>query len=470
MLDDTVHAHQGEDGLVGMVCQEFASLCQTHGVDAMRLEGLDGEIGTYSHYHQRHEEGIATSQFRNEENTRERGVHDTAHQATHAQHGKVALWDVDSEDVVGVPYPTENETADTTEEKAGSEDTTTTASTISSCRGKDLENDNQEKIDKQVVATIEEGAVHRSIPISLSVTIEQKGDEVVSFAIKRREEIDEQAQHSRSNQEFLISPVQATEESFKEVHGTGEVQSNQSANNTQSEVGRNAIDCEGILQMELEDGIGARYGKCEPSCSNTRDKQGQETGHRKVYHQHLKHKDKSRNGGLEDTRHSTSSTTTNKQHHVFVTQSTELSQRTAYSTTCQHDRSLSSNTTTKTDGNSGGHNGGPCIVRLDAALLARNGEKNLGDTMPDVITDNIADEEHRQPNAHDRIDEVEPVGTRDGEFLRQQMLYPANEPLQQKSGTSGKDANEEADEQHEGVVGKMPTSPTNEEGYGISII
>jgi len=109
-------------------------------------------------------------------------------------------------------------------------------------------------------------------------------------------------------------------------------------------------------------------------------------------------------------------------------------------------------------------------VRLDAALLAGNGEKNLGDTMPDIITDDIADKEHRQPNTHDRIDEVEPVGTRDGKLLRQQMLYPANEPLQQKSGTSGKDANEEADEQHEGVVGKMPTSPTNEEGYGISII
>ena len=109
-------------------------------------------------------------------------------------------------------------------------------------------------------------------------------------------------------------------------------------------------------------------------------------------------------------------------------------------------------------------------MRLDAALLAGNGEKNLGDTMPDVITDNIADEEHRQPNAHDRIDEVEPVGTRDGELLRQQMLYPTYEPLQQKSGTRGKDANEETDEQHEGVVGKMPTSPTNEEGYEISII
>ena len=109
-------------------------------------------------------------------------------------------------------------------------------------------------------------------------------------------------------------------------------------------------------------------------------------------------------------------------------------------------------------------------MRLDAALLAGNGEKNLGNTMPDIITDDIADEEHRQPDTHDRIDEVEPVGTRVGELLCQQMLYLSNEPLQQKSGTSGKDAYEEADEQHEGVVGEMPTTPTNEEGYEIPIM
>ena len=216
-MDDTIHTHQGEDGLVGVVRQEFASLGQSHGVDAMRLEVLDGEIRAYGHYHQRHEESIAASQFGNEEDTRKRGMHDTAHQAAHAQHGEVALWDVDTEDVIRIPYPAEDEAADTTEEKAGGEDTTTTAAAIGGCRGEDLEEDYQGKIDKQMVAAIEEGAVHRSVPISLPVAIEQKGDEVVAFTVKRREEIDEQAQHGRSNQKFLIPSVQATEKPLKEI-------------------------------------------------------------------------------------------------------------------------------------------------------------------------------------------------------------------------------------------------------------
>ena len=107
---------------------------------------------------------------------------------------------------------------------------------------------------------------------------------------------------------------------------------------------------------------------------------------------------------------------------------------------------------------------------LDKALLACNGKENLGDAVADVVSYDILDEEHRQPNADDWIDEVQPVGSRIGELMRQQLLNLSDEPLQQQSGTSREDAHKKADEQHEACVGEMPPAPPDEPSYGISII
>ena len=43
-VDDGIERHEGEDVAVGMVGEEFAFAGQTHGVDAMGLEGVDGQI------------------------------------------------------------------------------------------------------------------------------------------------------------------------------------------------------------------------------------------------------------------------------------------------------------------------------------------------------------------------------------------------------------------------------------------
>ena len=107
---------------------------------------------------------------------------------------------------------------------------------------------------------------------------------------------------------------------------------------------------------------------------------------------------------------------------------------------------------------------------LDTALLTGYGKEYLGDAVPNIVSDNIADEKHRQPYAHNRINEVEPVGTRHRELLCEDVLYLGNEPLQQKSCAGREDTDEEADEQHEGIVGKMPPTPAKQVGYDISII
>ena len=58
-------------------------------------------------------------------------------------------------------------------------------------------------------------------------------------------------------------------------------------------------------------------------------------------------------------------------------------------------------------------------MRLDATLFAGNGKENLRDAMTYVVSNDVFDEEHRQPNADDGIDEVEPVGASLDKLVRQ---------------------------------------------------
>ena len=85
------------------MCEEFSTLCQTHSVDAMRFEEFDGQVRHHGHHHQGHKHSVATGEFGNEEDTRQRRVHHTAHQSTHAQHGKVALRHLYAKDTIYVP-------------------------------------------------------------------------------------------------------------------------------------------------------------------------------------------------------------------------------------------------------------------------------------------------------------------------------------------------------------------------------
>ena len=50
-----LHFHQGKDSLVLMVRQQFSFLGQTHGIDAVRLERNNGQVGTDGYDHQGHE-------------------------------------------------------------------------------------------------------------------------------------------------------------------------------------------------------------------------------------------------------------------------------------------------------------------------------------------------------------------------------------------------------------------------------
>ena len=95
-VDDRVEAHQGEHGVVGMVGDQLSLPGQSHTVDAVWLEDDDGQVTGDGDNHQRHEHVVAAGNLGNEEDARQRGVHDAGHDAGHAQQGEVLLGHVDA--------------------------------------------------------------------------------------------------------------------------------------------------------------------------------------------------------------------------------------------------------------------------------------------------------------------------------------------------------------------------------------
>ena len=92
LLYHAVHFHQRKYSLIFMMREQLTLLSQSHRVDAMRLKEEDGQVRHHRDNHQGQEKIIPTCEFCNEKYTRERGVHHTAHQASHAHKGKVFLW------------------------------------------------------------------------------------------------------------------------------------------------------------------------------------------------------------------------------------------------------------------------------------------------------------------------------------------------------------------------------------------
>ena len=96
--------------------QQLPTPCQAHGVDAVRLEYMDGQVGTNGNNHQRHEEMVSASQFGYEEYASQRCMHDTRHQSAHPQQGIVVFGQGDAKYFIHIPHLREHKTEDTTQE------------------------------------------------------------------------------------------------------------------------------------------------------------------------------------------------------------------------------------------------------------------------------------------------------------------------------------------------------------------
>ncbi len=112
-----------------MVGDEFALTCQTHGIDAVRLEDADDHHADHSHDEQGHKQLIASCDLGNEEDAGERCVHHAGHHAGHSEQHEVLLRQVDT-NLLHVPDAGEEEACEAAHEQRWRKGTTATAGAV----------------------------------------------------------------------------------------------------------------------------------------------------------------------------------------------------------------------------------------------------------------------------------------------------------------------------------------------------
>lgn len=339
VLYDAVYADEGEYAAVGMVGEELSALCESHGIDAVGLEDLDGEVCADGNHHEGEEEVVASGKLGDEEYAGEGGVHDAAHEAAHAEHGKVVLADLDAEDVVCVPESCEDEACDTAEEQGGGEDSAASAAAVGGCGGEDLgEDDECEVYEEALCVTGKEGAVHGGVPVGWALAVHEEFDEFVSFTVERWEQEDEEGEHAGSEEVFAVLAADAVacgaaylaETAFEPVHGACEIEGYEAADDAKEYVGRGEADDGVVGGCEVEGGLGAGDGEGDGGGGDTTDKEWQQGRHGEVYHEDLEDKDETCDGSLEDSGDGSCCSAADEEHHLLVAEAEEAAEVTAY--------------------------------------------------------------------------------------------------------------------------------------------
>ena len=100
-------------------------------------------------------------------------------------------------------------------------------------------------------------------------------------------------------------------------------------------------------------------------------------------------------------------------------------------------------------------------MNLDDGFALRNGVENLGDTVRDVIFDNVFDKESSEGDTNHWGDEIPPVVLRN-ELVLNEMLDTVNHELEQQCCTRRQGAHKETQYEDEVLLWDMLLAPSNE--------
>ena len=100
-------------------------------------------------------------------------------------------------------------------------------------------------------------------------------------------------------------------------------------------------------------------------------------------------------------------------------------------------------------------------MQFDDGFALRDGIKNFGDTMRDVIFDNVFDKESSEGDTNHWGDEIPPVVLRN-ELVLNEMLDAVNHELEQLCCTRRQGAHKETQYEDEVLLWDMLLAPSNE--------
>ena len=101
-------------------------------------------------------------------------------------------------------------------------------------------------------------------------------------------------------------------------------------------------------------------------------------------------------------------------------------------------------------------------MELQPALVLRNGIKNLGDTVADIITHYIFDKQHRDDYSHNGIDKIKIVALCNSQMRGEERADKVNQIFENKSRKTTQSTNYERENHHKGLLGYVLLTPKQE--------
>ena len=253
---------------------------------------------------------------------------------------------------------------------------------------------------------------------------------LVPFAVKGRENKDQQADHHAAHEPFAPQSPEAGKRAADSRIDACEVVRHEPAQRAQDDVERDVVQAEG-LDLDAENRLEAVEEKHQRGGRDRRNEQRDDRAHRNVEHQDFEHEDDARDRRLEHGRKGARRTAAEQQRDVPVVEPHELADVRADGRTGQHDRRLGADRTAETDSRRAGHHRRIAVVRLDAGALFAHRIEYARHPFGDVVAHPVAHEKRREDHADDRVDQVERAGRVDRQPTGQPGAHQHQQPFEE---------------------------------------
>ena len=247
---------------------------------------------------------------------------------------------------------------------------------------------------------------------SVGLSVQEMAHVVISFAVQRREQEDQQAQAHGAEHPAEPGILHLPETVLEPERHLDEIQRAEPAECAQDEVERDVPhrkdhERAGELGVAPEEEIGHHRRR------HRGKEQRQEGAHRQVEKENLQGEEDAGERGVEDTRHRAGGAAAQQERHPPVGKAHIAAQVGADGRARVHDRGLGAHGAAEPDRQGARHQRREHVVPLDLGFVLGHGLQDLRHAVADVVPDNVADDEETQEHAHAGKDQEQPVRVSD---------------------------------------------------------
>ena len=398
------HAHR----LVFVVGEELSLFAERLGVDGVGLKVVVNDVGYTRHQHKRNKELVGARNLGNEEHGRERSLHHSRHQARHTHQREGSHREVHTEE--GVANVGHRGTREGSHKERGSKGTTHTARSVGEGHSHNLHKHNGHKVEHHYPTDTTEAEEGGVVEHSLYIALHKVVEHTIALAIERREEQDEHTDAEATHKPLFPLLVQLVHQRLDAEIDRCEVVAHQTAHHRQQSVEGYVGEPQYAGQIDREHRLKTPHEEYKGYGRHGGYNQWHQSRHTQIEHKNFQHEDYTRNGGLEDTRQGRCYTASQHQREVAVVHLHQSADVGTDGCTGEHDGGLGTHRTTKADGQRTAHHGGVAVVGLDFGGVGTHRFEHFGNSLGDVVFDNVAHKEGGKDDAHHRVDKVEPTG------------------------------------------------------------